>query len=238
MRSSGCTRSKLARVWSAVLWERRADWQNEWFSTRECLAESDKAGHYPVIFADRSDNTGGGSPGDSTGMLRTFVEEKLQDACILYIVDPEAVEECRKIGVGATIDIEVGAKSTPVQGEPVSMTAEVVALSDGHFRYEGPRNRGLEGNMGPSAHIHQDGVHVLLVSHREQPYGVAFARTLDLDPKKMRYIGVTSAGHFRAGFEPWAGAIHVVSEPSVHAPEVVESRFQNLGRKLYPFHDL
>ena len=34
----------------------------------------------------------------------------------------------------------------------------------------------------------------------------------------MRYVGVKSAAHFRAGFEPWAGHIQVISEPSVHAP--------------------
>ena len=92
--------------------------------------------------------------------------------------------------------------------------------------------------MGPSAHIRQGGVHVLLVTEREQPFDTAFARTLDLDPRKMRYIGVKSAAHFRAGFEAWAGAIHEVSEPSVHNPADAKLAFKNLGRKLYPFDDI
>jgi microcystin degradation protein MlrC len=41
------------------------------------------------IFTDRCDNTGGGSPGDSTGMLSTFLEAELDRACVLYIVVPE-----------------------------------------------------------------------------------------------------------------------------------------------------
>jgi microcystin degradation protein MlrC len=45
---------------------------------------------------------------------------------------------------------------------------------------------GLEGNMGPSAHIRQGGLHVLLVTGREQPFDTAFARTLGLDPQQMR----------------------------------------------------
>ena len=92
--------------------------------------------------------------------------------------------------------------------------------------------------MGPSAHIVQDGVHVLVVSYREQPFDTAFSRTMELDPRQMRYVGVKSAAHFRAGFESWAGAIHVVSEPNVHSPEAVAGRFRNLGRKLYPFDDI
>ena len=65
--------------------------------------------------------TGGGSPGDSTGVLQTFIEAGLEDACILYIVDPEAVEACQEAGVGATLTLDVGAKSTPLQGQPVRM---------------------------------------------------------------------------------------------------------------------
>jgi microcystin degradation protein MlrC len=81
------------------------------------------------------------------------------------------------------------------------------------------------------------GVHVLLVTTREQPYCTAFSRTLGLDPKKMRYIGVKSVTHFRAGFESWAGAIQLVAEPSVHNPAGGSLAFKNLGRRLYPLDD-
>ena len=66
----------------------------------------------------------------------------------------------------------------------------------------------------------------------------AFSRTMGLDPRQMRYIGVKSTVHFRAGFESWAGAIYAVSEPSVHDPVGKELPFHNLGRKLYPLDDI
>ena len=223
---------------AAWLWERRADWQLAMPSTAEALQEAAGTGSFPVIFADRNDNTGGGSPGDSTGLLRTFLAADLQDACVLYIVDPAAVAACHQAGVGAVIDLEVGGKASPLQGEPCSMQAEVVALTDGRFRYDGPMYAGLDGTMGPSAHIRQGGVHVLLVNKREQPFCTAFSRTLGLDPKQMRYIGIKSAAHFRAGFESWAGQIQVISEPSVHDPADAKLAFKRLGRKLYPFDDI
>ena len=52
----------------------------------------------------------------------------------------------------------------------------------------------------------------------------------------MRHIRGKSTAHFRAGFESWAGAIYVVSEPSVHAIENLT--FHRLGRKVYPFDDI
>ena len=75
---------------------------------------------------------------------------------------------------------------------------------------------------------------MLLVSHRKHPFGIAFALTMDLDPRRMRYIGVKSSAHFRASFESFAGNIYVVSEPSVHSAATLEGQLKNLGRKLYP----
>ena len=216
------------------IFQRREAWQLHRPSTEEAIRIAESEGRYPVIFADRDDNTGGGSPGDSTGMLRAFIEADLQDACVLYIVDPIAVEQCRRAGVGSALQLDVGAKSNSLQGEPVSLNAEVLAVSDGRFTYDGPMYAGLEGNMGPSAHICAGGVHVLLVCIREQPFDTAFSRTLGLDPKKMKYIGVKSAAHFRAAFEAWAGAIQVIAEPSVHNPAGGKLAFTNIRRPLYP----
>ena len=220
------------------IFDRRADWQLHRPSTSEAIQISEAEGKYPVVFADRDDNTGGGSPGDSTGMLRAFIDAGLKDACVLYIVDPEAIQACHDAGEGAKLSMKIGAKSTPLQGTPVPMEFDVIALSAGEFQYDGPMYAGLTGHMGPSAHIEQDGIHVLLVTAREQPFCTAFARTLNLDPKKMRYIGVKSAAHFRAGYESWAGAIHAIAEPSVHNPAEGKLAFKNLGRKLYPFDDI
>lgn len=86
-------------------------------------------------------------------------------------------------------------------GQAVHMLAEVIALSNGHFRYDGPMFSGLAGNMGLSAYIKQDGIHVLLVTQREQPFDTTFSQILGLDPRQIRYIGVKSTAHFRAGFE-------------------------------------
>lgn len=225
---------QLADELGAWIYARRAEWQLPMPSAHDALAKGQADGLFPLILSDRNDNPGGGSPGDSTGVLSTFIEEDLQDACVLYIVDPEAVAECVAAGVGSTITLAVGAKSTPLQGEPVVMTAEVVALSNGEFYFAGPMYAGVKGYMGPSAYIRQGGVHVILVSNREQPFDSAFAESMGLFPRQMRYISLKSAGHFRASFGPWAGQIIVVSEPSVHSADSGNLQFVNVGRDLYP----
>lgn len=219
----------------AWVYERREDWQGQMPTTREALTQAEEEGKYPVIIADRNDNTGGGSPGDSTGTLKTFVEAGLQEACVLYIVDPEAIALCHEAGAGATLTLDIGGKSSPLQGEPVRMTVEVMALTQGEFTFDGPMYEGLSSTMGPSCYVRQDGIHVILVTKREQPFCTAFSRTLGLDPRTMRYVSVKSAAHFRAGFESWSGAIYVVNEPGLHDAQHV--KFERLGRPLYPLDD-
>lgn len=90
--------------------------------------------------------------------------------------------------------------------------------------------------MEPSAHIRQDGMHVLMVTHRERPFDTSFTWTLDLDPRQMRYIWVKMAAHFRAGFEAWADAIYVAGEPSVH--DSGNLTFHRLRRKLNSMDDI
>ena len=227
---------RLADELGEWIWARRAEWHFPRFTTAMTLDQLGDHPPRPLVLADRDDNTGGGSPGDSTGVLRTFLERGLRDACVLYIVDQEAVAQCLEAGEGAQIELAVGAKSSPMQGEPVLMKAQVVAVSsEGKFRYDGPMYEGLEGWMGPSAHIEQDGVHVVLVSQREQPFCTAFARTLKLNPREMSTIAVKSAAHFRAGFESWAGAVHMVSEPCVHSEWNLV--YSNTGRQLYPLDE-
>ena len=50
---------------------------------------------------------------------------QLEDACVLYIVDPEAVARCQAAGVGSRLTLDIGGKSSPLQGTPVQMDVEV-----------------------------------------------------------------------------------------------------------------
>ena len=201
------------------VWENRQRWYRPPPSVRDAVEEGMRIGRHPIILADSADNTGGGSPGDSTEVLRTFLELGLEDALLLYMVDPEVAKQAHAAGLQSRITLSVGGKSDPAQGPPVEMDAEVVALSEGEFQYDGPMYRGLTGQMGPSAWLRQDGVSVVVVTAREQPLDPAFARSLGIDCASMRVIGVKSAVHFRSGFEKIAGSIHNIAAAAIHSEE-------------------
>lgn len=220
------------------IWQNRERWQRKPVSVREALAAGEKNGRYPIILADHTDNTGGGAPGDSTEVLRTFLDMNLPDALLLYLVDLAAVEKAHAAGVGSHLRLALGGKSDPRQGPPVEVEAAVVALSDGHFRYDGPMYAGLSGNMGRSAWLRIGGVSVVVVSKREQPLDAAFARSLGIDCAAMRYIAVKSAVHFRSGFEQLGGSIHNVDAAGILVHDLAKLPYRKRRRPLYPLEPM
>lgn len=204
------------------VWERRKRWYHTPLTVQEGLTEGLTTGRAPVILADMADNTGGGAPGDSTAVLRTFVEQDMQDALLLYMVDAEVAQQARAAGVGAKLSVEVGGKSDPRQGPPVPLEAEVIALSEGRFRYDGPMYAGVDGDLGVSAWLRHRGVNVVVVSRRMQPLDQAFARSLGIDCAAMKVIAVKSAAHFRSGFERLGGPIYNVNAPAMHSHDYTQ----------------
>jgi microcystin degradation protein MlrC len=216
------------------IWEHRQRWTTKPVAVKDAIAQGQLIGKYPIVLADHADNTGGGSPGDSTEILRTFLELDLQDAVLLYMVDPEVVEIAHAAGVGQTVSVAVGGKSDPIQGPPVPMEAQVMALSNGDFTYDGPMYAGLTGNMGRSAWLKQGGVSVVVVNAKEQPLGPAFARTLGIHCEQMKYIAVKSAAHFRASFGRFAETIINVDAQGIQTHDFAKLRYRKRTRAFFP----
>ncbi|MFO1008165.1 MAG: M81 family metallopeptidase [Planctomycetaceae bacterium] len=216
------------------VWDNRQRWYAPPTRVRDAIRQGEQLGRYPIILADQADNTGGGAPGDSTEILRTFIDLNLQDAVVLYIVDPEVAQLAHQAGVGQRIQVQVGGKSDPIQGPPVEMNAEVMAISHGDFTYDGPMYAGLTGNMGCSAWLQQDGVSVVVVTAAEQPLGPAFAKTLGIDCPAMKYIAVKSSVHFRSGFERFAGSITNVDAAGTHTHDFTQLAYKKRTRPVFP----
>jgi microcystin degradation protein MlrC len=216
------------------IWQHRERWHKPPVSVREALAAGEQAGRFPIILADHCDNTGGGAPGDSTEILHTFLELRLRDALLLYMVDPDVARQAHAAGVGRRIRVSLGGKSDSAQGPPVEAEAEIKAISNGQFAYDGPMYAGLTGNMGTSAWLQIGGVAVVVVTAREQPLDPAFARSLGIDCGQMKYIGVKSAAHFRSGFESLAGAIYNVDARAILTHDLARLPYRRRTRPMFP----
>ncbi len=223
-----------ARAYADAIFARRRHFLVDLVEFDEVLAAAARNPARPVVVADGQDNPGGGAPGDSTGMLRAFVQHGLTDALVLTICDPATVQRAQAAGHGAEVEVEIGGKSAPEQGPPLRARAVVENLCNLEFVIRGPMYTGMTQKFGPSALLRIGGVRVAAASNRLQLFSLECPRALGIEPTRLQWIGVKSSTHFRAAYDPIAGQVHRAAFPSVQSHDPRKLTYRNLRRPIFP----
>lgn len=198
----------------------------------EAMRLSASAGK-PVVLADTQDNPGGGGHCDTTGLLAELIRQGARGAALALINDAESAALCHSAGEGAGIALSLGGKS---DGAPLPITARVLRLTDGRFVCTGQMAGGNATDLGPTALIEAGGVRVIVASRKMQAYDQAIFRHVGIEPAGERILALKSSVHFRADFQPIAGAVLVVAAPGpvVADPATLPFRHLRPGLRLRP----
>ena len=219
------------------LWELGDALQPELTPIDELLAHAEQHPG-PTIYADGSDNPGGGAPCDGTVILQALVDREFAGAVVGILFDPDSVAQAHAAGVGATIDARVGGKTDDRHGAPVACPAYVKTLSDGRFVHSGPMRQGLPGDFGRMAVLVTGGVEVVVAERRMQLLDREMLRVVGVTPEHKRLIVVKSAVHFRADFTSIAtGGIFDADTPGIHRPDFAAFEYKKVRRPIYPLDD-
>ncbi len=219
------------------IWNRRFEVLNDYLSVTEAaaIAAAYEPDNGPLIIADYADNPGAGGYGDSTDLLRKLLDVGVTKACFAPMVDGEVVQMLNNCMVGDRVQIELGGKTDPeFGGGPLSVEAELISLSDGHFTGDGPMIHGLHGSFGPSAVIRVDGIEILVVTIPRQILDLQQFKAFDIDPQSMDVVALKSMQHFRAAFEPIAGQIVVCDSGALCTPRYGRLPYRNVPRPIFP----
>jgi microcystin degradation protein MlrC len=193
----------------------------------------------PIVFSESSDSTGSGSPGDSTNVMTELLKANFSEPCAVFLVDPQAVRNAIKAGVGNSFTGEIGARFDRRNSRPVSVTAHVRLLSDGRWTPWGRGyNPGIEISMGRSAVLEIGSVKVLASERPAMTVDPALFRSHGIEPTRMKIVVVKSPNGFRAEYEPIAKAIFVLDTPGVSSANLRSLPFKNIPRPMYPLDDL
>jgi microcystin degradation protein MlrC len=190
-----------------------------------------------TIFADGSDNPGGGAPSDGTIALQAMIDANFQDGVVGVLYDPETASQAHEAGVGATITVRLGGKTDNRHGSAIQAVAYVKALSDGTFVFRGPMSRGLVGHLGPTATLKIGGIEVVVSSRRLQCSDAEMLRIAGVEPSHRRLLVVKSAVHFRADIGPLAAHIFDADTLGIHRPDFSMYNYEQLRRPIYPLNE-
>src|SRR5574341_1845314 len=78
----------------------------------------------PVVLADTQDNPGAGGNGDTTGLLRTLIEQRAEDAVLGMLIDPPSAKRAHEVGQGNSSVFNVGGLSR-IAGRSEEHTSEL-----------------------------------------------------------------------------------------------------------------
>lgn len=232
---------EVARRIAAQLWADRERFQPQLTSLDEAVARM-KAVHDdpalpPLLFADVADNPGGGARGNTTWILEAFLEAGVAGVALGLFYERALAAEAHERGVGAVFEARLNRDEASEYSKPLTVAAEVVALSDGHVVGRKGSAAGRSIELGPSARLRLGGrIDLVVISIRQQLLDPAEMEHFGIELETLRGLIVKSRGHFRAGFE-WLipdERILEVDVPGLITPVLTRMDFKHVLRPIYP----
>jgi microcystin degradation protein MlrC len=116
-----------ARWMAKRAWKRRQEFLMDLPSSAEAVRMAAGSKGFPVVLMDVGDNVGGGSPGDSTFLLEELLEQGTEGALVV-LWDPDEVQRCVEVGVGAEYQFKGWSPPSRMVGSPT--TSPAMAVND------------------------------------------------------------------------------------------------------------
>ncbi|MEX2616557.1 MAG: M81 family metallopeptidase [Alphaproteobacteria bacterium] len=219
-------------------WDRRDEFVFNVEPVADSIAKAKALDDGPVLLIDHGDNTGSGGNQDVMAVLAEVMRQGLENVCAGPFCDPQSVARMIDAGVGATVTIRLGGKvdmpAMGLRGEPLEVTGIVRRITDGQFTVTGPMFTGVALNIGRCAVLDTGSVEILVSEGRYEPFDTGAFTHAGIDPARKKYVLLKSRQHFRAGFEPLARHIVMVSGPGACTSDYSLFPWKNLRRPIYP----
>jgi microcystin degradation protein MlrC len=114
-----------------AVWDRREDFtfdQEVADSVDEAIDRALAAPEPSVFISDSGDNPTAGATGDATAFLSRLLDRQVPDAVFASIPDEICARSCFEAGVGAEVNLTLGAKMDTLHGNPIKIIGTVEHL--------------------------------------------------------------------------------------------------------------
>lgn len=224
----------LATEIAEMYWGLRFDLEPRIWTPADAIADAARYGDGTILLLETSDCAGGGACGDSAFALAALVAADLPVRSLAPIVDPKAASLCHTHKPGDTVQLTLGHKIDPRWGQPLPITAQIQALSDGRFIYSGGIWEGLPGEMGPTAWLRAGNVDILVTSFATYDWADEQFRSTGMDPAAARFIVVKNPMNYRVGYAGRFLAAYVLDTPGATPASLRHVKFSRLQRPYFP----
>ncbi len=217
---------KIAKELAQQYWDARKEFQfgTEVGTIDECIKKAMAAKTHPAILADSGDNPTAGGAGDRAEVLERLLYYKAQNVAFAGIADRPATDACYKAGVGASLQISVGATLDPLGSQPVKAMAKVIFL----LPATNPRER--------EAVVQIEGITLVLSAQRRPYHNIVDFTRLGLKPTSYKIL-VVKSGYLSPELSPLANPSLMALSQGAVDQDIVHLPKNRLRKPSYPFVD-
>ncbi|RVG19736.1 M81 family peptidase [Sinorhizobium meliloti] len=226
--------TEAAQRVARFVWERRDQFRPNALSPEVAIKSALNSEEWPVAVLDGGDDPGGGCPGDGTHLLRAMLKANLSATCFAAMFDPSVVAQAHATGVGATVDVELGGKTDIRHGEPITATAYVKTLTDGHFLCQSPMGKGARVFVNRTARLQIGGIDVIVVSERHQPIDTEIFLIHGIDVSRYHVVALKCTNHWRAGFAKVVKRDFLADSPGIMSRNLSCHPYKRVKRPIWP----
>jgi microcystin degradation protein MlrC len=183
---------------------------------------------HPLILADTQDNPGAGGNADTMSLLQGLIAANVEGVLAGVIWDADSAARAHEAGVGANIELALGAHSGFAGETPLVARFAVERLGDGRFLGTGPFYRGGRFELGPMALLRAGSTRIVVSSRKQQAADAAMFRHVGAEPGDARVLVLKSSVHFRADFGDMASRIVIVEAPGPNVADPSRLPFTRL----------
>ncbi len=159
-------------------------------SVSECVSWAISSDTAPVILADSGDNPTGGGVGDRCNLLAELIKQQARNTVVAGITDKAATNAAFQAGVGATLEITLGAGLDP-NSPTVSETFTVKRLIEEHE------------TSAPQAILSIGGIDVVVCGRRRPYHNLIDFELLGIDLTQIAIL-VVKSGYLSPDLAPLA----------------------------------
>ena len=205
------------------------------YSPFDAIAQAWQEREGPVILAEASDNVGGGAPADATHVLKLLVNPPQR--ALEVICDSDVVSAAIQVGIGQSLNIEIGGKTDQWHGEPVMVTGRVRLLFDGHYEHIGPYNTGKHAEMGRTVVLECGLLTLVVTEERTAPWDIGHLLSVGLDPNQYKIIVVKSAIAWQTALGDYAKAVYMIDSPGCCGLNLNDFQYKHIIRPMFPLDE-
>jgi microcystin degradation protein MlrC len=192
------------------------------------LRKAEKA-KKPIVILDHADRSN-----DTTFVLRELLRQGAKKTAFPMIYDPDSAQRCVEAGVGATVELDVGATTGWRDGGKLRVKGKVLWAGKGRYKGTGPMRVNQDINLGSTGIIQVGGVWLQLISRQSSLIDDDPIKQFGYRPQEFKVIVSKSKTHFRAVYERIGEEIIIVDAPGQCPADLSVFQYRNVPPGVYP----